>query len=116
MAPDHVCRPSLFVLLTETDLSFLFPLPPVVILQSKLVLRFKPATSEEIYFINTLNESKDGIFAHETYLPPTGRCSHSVYRLFRNISDVLTHNCFLLCTLLDWFQLLCFLTFEQCRK
>lgn len=41
---------------------------------TRLVLRYKPATVQDIEFINTLHENdhkKAGIYAKETYLPPT---------------------------------------------
>ena len=41
------------------------------LLQAKLVLRFKPPSVEELHFIKTIKKKADGVFAHETYLPPS---------------------------------------------
>jgi len=43
---------------------------PIVARKSKLVLRFKSPSLDELHFIKTTKNKSDGVFAHETFLPP----------------------------------------------
>ncbi|CAB9505695.1 expressed unknown protein [Seminavis robusta] len=59
-----------------------------IVRKTRLVLRFKPATYQDIEFIQTLESKKAGIHSKETYLPPMESAQNATNRFLGNMPTI----------------------------